>query len=102
MQLNSITLINFGVFRGKHTVDLRPRPQRPVVLFGGKNGAGKTTLLEALQLCLYGMLGAGGKVSREQYLQLLERRVHTSPTLLVQPTFSAVSVEFSYADSGRI
>jgi DNA sulfur modification protein DndD len=102
VQLNSISLINFGVFRGRHTIDLQPVAGRSVVLFGGKNGAGKTTLLEALYLCLYGSLALGPKVSREQYAHHLDRRIHSSPVLLVQPTFASVGIEFSYSDAGRL
>lgn len=102
MQLNSISLINFGVFRGRQIIDLRPKPEQPVILFGGKNGAGKTTLLEALHLCLYGPLAVGSKISKEQYIQHLDRRIHSNPTLLVQPTFASVGIEFSYSDAGKL
>jgi len=102
MRIDSITLINFGVFRGKHSVDLRTSPNKPVILFGGKNGAGKSTLMEAVYLCLYGSLANATKLSKEQYLSYLEKKIHTSPHLLVQPTFSSVSIEFSYADLGRV
>lgn len=102
MHLNSITLINYGVFRGKHTIDLRTKAERPIILFGGKNGAGKSTLLEAVCLCLYGQLAAGTKASKDQYASYLEQRIHSSASLLVQPTFSSVSIEFSYADLGRL
>src|SRR5262249_11820553 len=69
--------------------------------FGGKNGAGKTTMLEALQLCLYGAFALGERVSREAYHALLGERIHRSPALLIQPTFSAVAVTFEHANIGR-
>lgn len=102
MRIDSITLINFGVFRGKHSLNLRTDPSKPVVLFGGKNGAGKSTLMEAVYLCLYGSLSAAAKLSKEQYLAHLEKKIHSSPQLLVQPTFASVSIAFSYADLGRV
>lgn len=102
MNVRNITLNNYGLFRGEHTLDLRTKRGRPIVLFGGKNGAGKTTLLEALQLCLYGSLAIGDRVSRESYYAYLGDRIHRSPALLIQPAFASVSVTFEHADVGRM
>src|SRR4051812_35820507 len=102
MHVNTIGLINFGVFRGRHSIDLRTAPNKPVILFGGKNGAGKSTIMEAVYLCLYGSLAAPARMSKEQYTGYLQQKIHTSPNLLVQPTFASVSIEFSYADLGRV
>ena len=98
MILKSLTLENFGVFRGPRTFQLEPRPSRPIVLFGGKNGAGKSTLFEALRVCLYGPLALGARVSRETYTNYLRDRIHSSPSLLIQPTAASVALEFQYAD----
>lgn len=54
MQLKSLTIENFGIYKGLHTVDLTVSEQKPIILFGGLNGGGKTTFLDALQLALYG------------------------------------------------
>lgn len=54
MQLKSLTIKNFGIYKGLHTVDLTVSEQKPIILFGGLNGGGKTTFLDALQLVLYG------------------------------------------------
>jgi DNA sulfur modification protein DndD len=53
--LERIILHNYGPYRGRHEIDLTPKPpKQPVILFGGMNGGGKTSLLNALQLVLFG------------------------------------------------
>src|SRR6478735_8069886 len=98
MILTTLTLDNFGLFRGKQTLSLAPRAARPIVLFGGKNGAGKSTLFEAIRLCLYGPGALGKRVSRDEYLRYLDGRIHSSPALLIQPTYASIALEFQYAD----
>src|SRR5262245_24534649 len=95
-------MTDFGVFRGRQTIALAPRPSRPVVLFGGKNGAGKTTLLEAVRLCLYGSAALGARTSKEAYVTYLEGRIHSNPNFLIQPMFASVCVEFQHADIGAV
>src|SRR5438093_596203 len=102
MNLRSITLHNYGLFRGEHKIDLTTRPGKPLILFGGKNGAGKTTVLEALRLCLYGSSALGERLSKDAYTALLSQRIHSSPALLIQPSFASITVAFEYADVGRI
>ena len=77
MILEKITLTNFGIYKGEHTVDLKPKAKKPIILFGAYNGSGKTTFLEALQLALYGKAArtAGrGKMPYEDYLESLINR----------------------------
>ena len=55
MIFKRIVLHNFGLYKGKHEIDLEPpSPEKPIILFGGLNGGGKTTFLTAIQLALYG------------------------------------------------
>ncbi|MDO6559908.1 DNA sulfur modification protein DndD [Paraglaciecola chathamensis] len=54
MLLKELTIENFGIYKGKHSIDLTVEDGKPVILFGGLNGGGKTTFLDALQLVLYG------------------------------------------------
>ncbi len=57
MIFTELVLENFGPYRGKHVIDLRPETAnnpRPIILFGGMNGGGKTTLMDAIRLALYG------------------------------------------------
>jgi DNA sulfur modification protein DndD len=72
MILDAIILDNFGVYAGTQEIDLSPRKNKPVILFGGLNGGGKTTLLDALQLAFYGRkakVSKRGKLSYNDYLQ---------------------------------
>lgn len=97
MILTTLTIHDFGVFRGEHTVDLSPKERRPIILFGGKNGAGKSTILEALRLCLYGAGALSGAVSKEDYLRFLDTKIHNNPNALIQPTFASIRVQFRYS-----
>jgi DNA sulfur modification protein DndD len=54
MIIKQLTVENFGIYKGRHEVDLSIKDGQPIILFGGLNGGGKTTFLDALQLGLYG------------------------------------------------
>lgn len=102
MIFTRLSMTDFGLFRGSHVISLAPKPGRPVILFGGKNGAGKSTLFEAVRLCLYGQKAFGGSLSKDAYLSYLSSRMHSNPTLLVQPNSSSIALDFNYADAGQV
>ncbi|WP_298771794.1 DNA sulfur modification protein DndD [uncultured Shewanella sp.] len=54
MIIKQLIIENFGIYQGRHTVNLSVTEMQPIILFGGLNGGGKTTFLDALQLVLYG------------------------------------------------
>jgi DNA sulfur modification protein DndD len=54
MLFQEFVLHNFGIYKGRHAVNLTPDQGRPIVLFGALNGSGKTTFLDGMQLVLYG------------------------------------------------
>ena len=54
MIISEINIFNLGVYKGQHSINIKPKPGKPVILFGALNGAGKTTLLEGIQIALYG------------------------------------------------
>ena len=73
MIFTEIVLHNFGIYKGRHIVDLTPKSaKKPIILFGGLNGGGKTTFLDALQLTLYGKFAKcsnRGELSYQDYLK---------------------------------
>ena len=78
MILQSLRLINFGLYGGEHRFDLAPEPdgQKPVVLVVGHNGAGKTTFLESVRLALYGKRALGARVGQAEYERHLLKRIN--------------------------
>ena len=105
MILHRLTLREFGLFSGEHTLSLTPRIKyrkpRPIILIGGKNGTGKTTILEAVRLCLYGPRSLGNRVSRKEYHEYLASTVHQSQSTLLPPKQASVALEFEHVHSGE-
>ena len=106
MILNSLRLRDFGVFSGKHNIDLAPRikygRKRPIVLFGGLNGAGKTTTLTAVRLALYGRQSMGRNSTLQAYHQQLQEYIHKPRKSIVSPYSSAVELNFTYGKHGTL
>lgn len=102
MLFTKLVVENFGLFRGKHTFDLRPTDaKKPIILFGGKNGTGKTSLFGAVRLCLYGSSFDEIPLSRLKYEQCLREMIHRYQGIAVQPDTASVSVEFEYIQQGQ-
>ena len=102
MILDKLTLINFCVYRGEQSVDLRPETRngknRPVVLFGGINGGGKTTILDAIQLVLYGNRASCSKKSEKSYEQFLRESINRG---VPASQGAAICLSFQYASDGE-
>ena len=74
MIFEKVTLENFGVYRGRHTVAFGPlRPKTPIIHFKGADGHGKITLVAALLLGLHGRFACCSKRSGLPYHQYLAR-----------------------------
>ncbi|MFC8388406.1 DNA sulfur modification protein DndD [Streptomyces sp. NPDC057238] len=98
MLLRKITLEEFGAYRGKQSLDLTPKKNKPIILIGGLNGCGKTTLLDAIQLALYGnraRCSGRGTRSYETYLrESINRKADPSRG-------SAITLEFTVMAGGQ-
>jgi len=99
MILDRLILHNFGVYRGRHVIELTPpSPNKPVILVGALNGSGKTTFLDALQLVLYGRLAQCSNRGNLAYDEYLRRCIHRS----VDPSEgAALELEFRHRIEGE-
>ncbi|MEU6720387.1 AAA family ATPase [Nonomuraea sp. NPDC046802] len=100
MIFDELTLRNFGVFSGTHTLTLTPpASDRPVVLIGGLNGCGKTTLLDAIQLALFGSRARLAGRGRGGYERYLAEQIHRS---CPAGEGAAVELEFRITREDRV
>ena len=99
MIFTEIVLHNFGVYKGRHVVNLRPKNiRKPIILLGGLNGGGKTTFIDALQLTLYGKFAKcsnRGCLSYNEYLKGTINR-HVDPK-----DGAALELELIYYSEGN-
>ena len=80
MHFSEIELYNFGIYKGKHNIELiDQRKKKNITLVGGMNGRGKTTILDAIFLCLYGRKSIEYIVGKkEAYNKVLKDRINKS------------------------
>ena len=77
MLINKLSLNNFGLYAGKHVIDLgNTDKEKPIILIGGRNGRGKTTILEAIILALYGRRSFAFLESKLSYPAYLRKYVN--------------------------
>lgn len=76
MIITKITLHNFGIYAGRHEIDISPRSDRPIILFGALNGSGKTTLLEAIQFALFGRFAKFLGKGKSNYQDFLHNSIN--------------------------
>lgn len=95
MRLHSLTLKNFGVYRGVQTVTFSTLATKPITLIGGKNGTGKTSLLDSIPLLLYGNR-ARRILNGMAYGEYLHGLVHHGERT------ASVALEFDRAENGQM
>jgi len=78
MIFQELVLHNFGIYKGRHVIDLRPKTaKKSIILFGALNGGGKTTFLDALQLSLYGKFASCSNRGTLSYPDFLLRAINS-------------------------
>lgn len=97
MRLERLVLHNFGIYAGRHEIELRPEaPAKPIVLIGALNGGGKTTILDAIQLALYGRRARCSNRGTLAYDDFLRRSTNRSASR----EGAAVELVFTWARGG--
>ena len=81
MKINQIALNNFGSYEGENVFETRVKPNKNIVLIGGKNGAGKTSLFTAIRLCLYGYMSLGYKSINSFYNRSIIKLINNTAKL---------------------
>jgi len=77
MIFQQLILQNFGLYRGRQSIDLAPgNATQPIILIGGLNGRGKTTLLDAIRLALYGHRAPCSNRGTLAYADFLTQSAH--------------------------
>ena len=78
MIFEELVLHNFGIYKGRHAIALRPNEaKKSIILFGALNGGGKTTFLDALQLALYGKFASCSNRGALSYPDFLLRAINS-------------------------
>ncbi len=102
MLLQKVILKNVGVYRDKNEFDFSTTPEQPIILCGGTNGSGKTTLFESIMLCLYGISFFEKKISKKEYENFLEIKIHRYLGTPVSADFASITVEFQFFHGGKL
>ncbi|RDV23907.1 DNA sulfur modification protein DndD [Alteromonas aestuariivivens] len=104
MIFRQLTLKNFRVFNGEHTIELAPRKDgvvtKPIVLFGGLNGAGKTSILTAIRLLLMGKRAVGNITSTKDYSEYLARQINNKAKADCDAPLASIGLEFTHTHKG--
>ena len=101
MIFTELVLENFGVYAGKHIINLRTDNNdsiRPIVLFGGMNGGGKTTLMDAIRLALYGHRAKCSTRKSLPYAEFLSQSVNSQS---LPANITSIELSFEYVFEGH-
>ena len=97
MLLTKLTLHNFGIYAGRHEINLEPKDNKPIILFGALNGSGKTTLLEGIQFALFGKFAKFLGKNKSAYVEFLTNSINRRNL----QNSASVSVEFATKRRGK-
>ena len=98
MILTKLALHNFGIYGGKHEIDLTVQKDKPIILVGALNGSGKTTLLESIQFALFGKNAKFIPKTKTAYLDFLKDSLNRKNL----DTSASVAVTFETKKGSRI
>jgi DNA sulfur modification protein DndD len=100
MIIESISIKNFGLFKGETQVKLSPDnlQNRNITVISGQNGVGKSTLQEAIHFCLLGSLSVDSRLSENNYDRYLAKRSHKGGTH--ENRESSIELHFEFIKSG--
>lgn len=97
MIIKELTLTNFRVFKGEHKINLEPKKDKHIVLFGGLNGAGKTSILTGIRFALLGRDAIENANTNAAYIERLAELVHGGKSELD----TKISLVFEYHSDGK-
>ncbi len=97
-----LVLQNFGPYKGRQVINLRPEENgklRPIILFGGMNGGGKTTLMDAIRLALYGHRAQCSTRGNLSYNDFLSQCVNSNASAIDK---TRVELVFEHVKDGKM
>jgi DNA sulfur modification protein DndD len=97
MLLTKLTLHNFGIYAGRHEIDLEPKEDKPIILIGALNGSGKTTLLEGIQFALFGKFAKFLGKNKSAYVEFLTNAINRRNL----QNSASVGIEFATKRRGK-
>lgn len=105
MIFKKLTMENFRVFNGEHSIDLQPKKDgllsKPIILFGGLNGAGKTSILTAIRLLLLGKRALSSIPNNKEYADYLSQQLNNKAKKEDNAAKASISLEFTHTHQGK-
>jgi DNA sulfur modification protein DndD len=102
MIFKELVIENFGLYSGRHTIQLAPnkRGNRNITLIYGQNGVGKSTVQEVIQLGILGPFYLGERTANVEYEKYLFKRCHKNPEVKNPSQQTKIEINLSYTKAG--